>query len=119
MDTAPGRRRYHSTTAAPTSKLPVTDGTRGQTRARVSVTKTHCDDRFTGTRCPRFTFPGGTGKPTALRGGMWSDPLRAVTGQALCPGTYHVAVSVMDHGRPGNPTHSIKAFGTATFTVRP
>ena len=31
--------------------------------------------QFTGARCPRYTFPGGTGKPNALRGGLWSDPL--------------------------------------------
>jgi hypothetical protein len=75
--------------------------------------------RFTGTRCPRYTFPGGTGKPNALRGGLWSDPVRAVTGQALCPGTYHVAVSVMDLGRFGNLKPTVKPFGAATFTVRP
>jgi hypothetical protein len=70
-------------------------------------------------RCPRFTFPGGTGKPNALRGGLWSDPLRAVTSQALCPGTYHIAVTVMNFGRSGNLKRSIEPSASATFTIRP
>jgi hypothetical protein len=52
----------------------------------------------TGTRCPTFTFPGGTGKPNSLRGSLWSDSLSAVQRQRLCPGVYHVAVTVMDVG---------------------
>lgn len=73
---------------------------------------------FTGTRCHGFTFPGGTGKPEVVRGELWSDSLRAIQGQALCPGTYHVAVSVMDLGRFGGYRRRARPFGTATFTVR-
>lgn len=74
--------------------------------------------RFTGTRCPRFTFPGGTGNPNALRGDLWSDPISAATGQTLCPGTYHVGVSVMDFGRFRGFRRPAQPFGTTTFTVR-
>ncbi|MHB1570539.1 MAG: hypothetical protein ACYCXW_04100 [Solirubrobacteraceae bacterium] len=73
---------------------------------------------FYGTSCPHFTFPGGTGKPNALRGDLWTDPIRAAVGQPLCAGTYHVAVTVMDLGRAGNPKQPARPFGTGTFTVR-
>lgn len=69
--------------------------------------------RFTGTDCPGFTFTGGTGKPNALRGSRWSDGVSAVQGRALCPGTYHVAVSVFDLGRAGYIHQPGKPFGTA------
>jgi hypothetical protein len=75
---------------------------------------------FSGTRCPQFTFPGGTGGGTNdLRGRSWSDPLAAVQSQALCPGTYRVSVTVTDLGRYGALMHPAHPFGTATFTVRP
>jgi hypothetical protein len=74
--------------------------------------------RFTGTRCRRFTFPGGTGDPNALRGSLWSDGVGAVQGQALCPGTYHVSVSVMGFLRSSGPRYPRRPFGSATFTVR-
>jgi hypothetical protein len=73
--------------------------------------------KFTDTSCPSFTFTGGTGKPEAVRGELWSDGIRAV-GQALCPGIYRVAVSVMDRGRLRTYRHLPRPFGTATFTVR-
>lgn len=74
---------------------------------------------FSGPPCPRFTFPGGTGGgPNDLRGDLWSDPLSAVQGQALCPGTYRVSVTVMDLGRHGNLKQLARPFGTATFKVR-
>jgi hypothetical protein len=72
---------------------------------------------FTGTTCPTFTFPGGTGKPEVVRGEVWSDGNRAVQGQALCPGTYHIAISIIDHRRFGADRPQ-GPFGTATFTVR-
>lgn len=86
--------------------------------------------RITGTRCSHYTFPGGTGNPDALRGSIWNDSLNAVQGQKLCPGTYHVSVSVMSAGRysrasrPAIPHHRRAAlggepsFGHATFIVR-
>lgn len=74
--------------------------------------------KFTGTSCPGFTFTGGTGKPDAVRGEIWSDGVHGVLGQTLCPGTYHVAVSVMDRGRFGTYRHLPGPFGTATFVVR-
>ena len=67
---------------------------------------------FTGTQCPRVTFTGGTSKPNALRGSLWSDGVAAARGQALCAGTYHVAVSVFERGQRAKP------FGSATFVVR-
>jgi len=75
--------------------------------------------QFTGTSCPTFTFPGGTGDPNALRGSLWSDGVGGVQGEALCPGTYHVAVSVLDLGLAGYIHQPAKPFGTATFTVKP
>jgi hypothetical protein len=74
--------------------------------------------KFTGTSCPGFTFTGGTGKPGAVRGEIWSDGIHAALGQTLCPGTYHIAVSVMDRGRFATYRHLPAPFGTATFTVR-
>jgi hypothetical protein len=75
--------------------------------------------RFTGTPCPAFTFPGGTGKPNALRGSLWSDGVGAVQGESLCPGSYRVSVTVMDFGRGGGPRQpAARPFGSASFTVR-
>lgn len=74
--------------------------------------------RVTGTTCPGFTFAGGSGKPDVVRGELWSDGIRAVRGQTLCPGTYHVAVSVMDRGRFGGYRRRPQPFGAAAFSVR-
>ena len=74
---------------------------------------------FSGPRCPQFTFPGGTGGGrNDLRGRLWSDPLSAVQGQALCPGSYQVSVTVMDLGRHGSLKQPARPFGTAAFRVR-
>jgi hypothetical protein len=73
--------------------------------------------KLTGTSCPGFTFTGGTGKPGVVRGELWSDGIGAAKSQALCPGTYHIAVSVMDRGRFGTYRHLPASFGTAAFTV--
>jgi hypothetical protein len=71
-----------------------------------------------GTSCPQHAFPGGGGGGTGdLRGRLWSDSLTAVQGQPLCPGTYHVSVTVFDLGRFGYLKHPARPFGTATFTV--
>jgi hypothetical protein len=73
-----------------------------------------------GARCPGITFPGGSGGGTNdLRGRIWSENLDAVTGQAWCPGSYHISVTVMDLGRYGPLKHPAHPFGTATFTVHP
>jgi hypothetical protein len=90
--------------------------TRFKIHFRVLLNGADYQYRFSGTSCPKFTFTGGTGKPNVLRGDLWSDSVGAVTGQALCPGTYHVAVTVFD--RSGSPPHPVGPFGTATFTVR-
>jgi hypothetical protein len=87
---------------------------------RVLLTDADYHYTFSGTHCPQFTFPGGTGGgPNDLRGDLWSDPLTAVQGQALCSGTYRVSVTVMDLGRYGNLKHPARPFGSATFTVGP
>jgi hypothetical protein len=92
--------------------------TRFKIHFRVLLNGADYSYRFSGASCPKFTFPGGIGKPNALRGDLFSDSVSAVMGQALCPGTYHVAVTVMDLGRSGNLRHPAGPFGIATFTVR-
>lgn len=75
--------------------------------------------KFTGPSCPSFAFAGGTGDPNALRGSLWDGDVSGIQGQALCPGTYHVSVSVMDLGASSTRTLRIRPFGSATFTVKP
>jgi hypothetical protein len=99
---------------------PTAGGPHTQFKVHFRVLLNGADYRYqvSGTDCPQFTFPGGTGKPNALRGDLWSDSLSAVQGQALCPGTYHVTVAVMDRGRFGNLKQPVRPFGSASFTVR-
>lgn len=75
--------------------------------------------RLSGTSCPAITLNGGDGGGTNdLRGRIWSDFVDAAAGQAWCPGTYHLSVTIMDLGRSGQLKHPAKPFGSATFTVR-
>jgi hypothetical protein len=68
--------------------------------------------RLSGTKCPAITVNGGDGGGTNdLRGRIWTDQVGAVAGQAWCPGTYRLSVSIM--GRA-----AASPFGTASFTVK-
>ena len=68
--------------------------------------------RLSGTTCHAITPNGGDGGGYEdLRGRIWSDQVGAVQGQAWCPGTYHLSVSIAGR-QPARP------FGTATFTVK-
>lgn len=85
---------------------------------RLLLTDADYKYRIIGTPCPQYTFAGGGGGGAGdIRGRIWSESLNNVRGQALCPGTYHVSVSVMDLGRYGNLKHPARPFGTATFRV--
>jgi hypothetical protein len=84
---------------------------------RILLSDAHYRYKFSGTRCPQFTFPGGTGGGyNDLRGELWSDALGAPEVHALCPGTYHVTVAVMQLGRYG--MRPARPFGSATYTVK-
>ncbi|HET6866338.1 MAG TPA: hypothetical protein VFH80_10455 [Solirubrobacteraceae bacterium] len=73
--------------------------------------------RLSGTKCAAITVSGGGGGGTNdLRGRIWSDVVGAVQGQAWCPGTYHVSVSIMG-GERRVVTYPARPFGTATFRV--
>jgi hypothetical protein len=105
---------------------------------RVLLTDADYDYQLVGTGCPRLTPTHGSGGgANDVRGRIWSERLSAVQGQAWCPGTYRVSVTIIDRGRYGNLTHRAKplrrprlpgaaalearlvgaAFGSATFTV--
>jgi hypothetical protein len=74
--------------------------------------------RLSGTSCPGITVNGGSGGGTNdVRGRVWSDVIDAVAGQTWCPGSYRISVTIMDRGRYGPVSHSVRPFGTATFTV--
>jgi hypothetical protein len=75
--------------------------------------------RLSGAKCPGITPAGGGGGGTDdLRGRIWAGIVDAVQGQAWCPGTYHLSVTIMDLGRHGGLKHPARPFGTATFTVK-
>ncbi len=103
----------------PVSVTPLTGGPHANFKVNFRVLLNHTGYRYTitGPRCRRFRFSkGGTGL-NYFRGYWWSNPIGAVPGQALCPGTYRISVTAVRlTARP--PTHFAKPFGTATFTVR-
>jgi hypothetical protein len=107
-------------TPNPVWVTPPTGGPHAQFRVHFRVLLTDATYTYTlsGTRCPHHTPPGGSGGGrNDIRGRIWSDGLTAVQGQAWCPGTYHVSVSVSDLGRNGPLKRATRPFGTATFTV--
>lgn len=86
---------------------------------RVLLTDADYSYKLTGTRCPAVTVNGGSGGGTNdLRGRIWTDAVGAIQGQTWCPGSYRLAVTVMDLGRRGQLKHPAKPFGGAAFTVR-
>jgi hypothetical protein len=74
--------------------------------------------RLTGAKCPAITVNGGSGGGTDdLRGRIWSDVVDAVQGQAWCPGTYRLSVTITG-GERRVVTFPSSPFGTATFRVK-
>jgi hypothetical protein len=96
--------------------------TRFKVHFRVLLTDAFYRYKFTGPRCPQLRTGGSGGIGGGfddIRGQIWSDPLFAVPGDRLCPGTYHVSVTISSLGIGRPLKQPDRPFGTATFTVRP
>ena len=86
---------------------------------------TDADYRITATGPTGASCRGATdlstrfgGGPNDVRGQLYGDSIRGGLGTAaLCPGTYHLSVTVLDLGSAGTLKHPAHPFGRTTFTV--
>ncbi len=75
-----------------------------------------------GPRCRGANSLGGTsgGGVNDVRGQLYGANLGADSGaRSLCPGVYHLTVSVHDLGSAGNLKRGAPPFGSTSFTVKP